>query len=119
MKRILVVEDEEDVRTILTLTLQEAGYEVESVTTASAAARMMQQRSYALVLTDWKLGTVGDRGVAIADMAAAKGMRAIIVSGLAANISEHERVRHEVLQKPVRAAELIRAVERHLGPATA
>jgi DNA-binding NtrC family response regulator len=99
--------------------LDEAGYEVESVRFASAAARMMQQRSYALVLTDWKLGTAGERGVAVADMAVSKGMRAIILSAAAADIPEHERARHEVLQKPVRAAELIRAVERHIGPATA
>jgi two-component system, OmpR family, alkaline phosphatase synthesis response regulator PhoP len=112
-KSILVVEDEEPVRTLLYHVLASAGYAVDTVATAAAALEHMEQRLYHLVLTDDRLPD--GRGVAIADRAAARGMKAVIVTGYALNMAKDEVARHEHMLKPVTPRELVSAVERHIG----
>ena len=120
MKRILLVEDEEDVRALLRLVLRDAGYEVDTARSSIGAREFIRLRTYDLVLTDWRLGGgSGVNGVAIADSAVEKGIKAIIVTGFAPNIPEQDRARHHVLTKPVRPADLVRAVERQIGPGLA
>ena len=119
MKRILLVEDEEDIRTLLALMLQSAGYEVDTARSITGAQEFIRWRTYDLVMTDWRLDSSGVTGSAVADAAVAKGAKAIIVSGFAAAIPEQERERHQIVAKPIRAAELIDAVERQIGPAGA
>ncbi|WP_321476554.1 sigma-54 dependent transcriptional regulator [uncultured Paludibaculum sp.] len=53
MARILIVEDEDKLRRVLSLQLESAGYEVESVGSAEAALRLLDRAS--LVLTDLRL----------------------------------------------------------------
>ena len=114
MKRILVVEDQEDTRVLMELFLKTAGYAVDCARTMTGAREYIRARAYDLVLTDWRLGTRGN-GVRVADAAVEKGSRAIIISGFARSIPENDRARHEVLLKPVRAGDLIAAIERQLG----
>jgi DNA-binding NtrC family response regulator len=52
---ILVAEDDRDFRELLILTLQKAGYEVDSAEDGSQAIDMVQNRKYDLVLSDVKL----------------------------------------------------------------
>ena len=112
-KRILVVEDEEPVRTLLFHVLASAGYTVDTVATAAAAFEHMDKHSYHLVLTDDRLPD--GRGVAIADHATAKGMDAVIITGYGLNTAKDDVARHEHLLKPVTPFELVSAVERHIG----
>jgi CheY-like chemotaxis protein len=114
MKRILVVEDEEDVRTLVELVLRGVAYQVDSVRTAAAAREYIRTHAYDLVLTDFKLGSEGN-GVTVADAAAEIGAKVVIVTGYAPSIPMEDRARHEILAKPVRPAELIKAVERQIG----
>jgi DNA-binding NtrC family response regulator len=116
MKRILLVEDEDDVRVLIEVVLRSAGYNVESVRTAAAAREYIRSRSYDLLLTDWRLGSLGS-GTTVADAAAAKGAKTIIISGYAPTIPESDRARHVVLAKPVRPVQLVEAVAREIGPA--
>lgn len=112
-KRILLVEDDELIRTLISHVLAAAGYAVDTAATAAAALEHMNARSYHLVLTDDRLPD--GRGIAIADIATAKGMDAVIVTGYASRLAKDDVERHEHILKPVTPFELIRTVERHLG----
>lgn len=53
--RILVVDDEPDLRTLYELTLLREGYEVESADTLHAARTQLQARQFDIVITDMRL----------------------------------------------------------------
>jgi len=112
-KRILVVEDEEIIRTLLAHVLKSAGYAVDTVDTVAAAMAHMEAHPYNLVLADEHLPD--GRGLTIADQAAALGMDAIIVTGYAMRMAKDELARHEHILKPVTPIELVRTVARHIG----
>ena len=67
-KRVLLVEDDELVGTMLEAALTTVGYTVNVAGTAAEAWRLLAKHSYALVIADWKLPD-GD-GAAIAAGAA-------------------------------------------------
>src|SRR5487761_1456591 len=118
MQGILLVEDEEDIRTLLETALRSAGYHVDSVRTETAAQIFVKSQPYDLVLTDWKLGGEGN-GIRVADAAVHRGAKTLVVTGFPLTIPEADRARHEVLAKPFRLAVLMEAVERLIGPAQA
>ena len=109
MPRILVVEDDADVRFIVEHILLEAGYEVDAAGTMNRGVEMLRSRRYDLVLADGKLpdGT----GLDIADMAVRKGTKALIMTGYAFTLPP-DADRHEILLKPLRPREIVTAVER-------
>jgi two-component system response regulator PilR (NtrC family) len=51
----LVIDDERDIRELLTLTLTRMGLGVESAATVSEARDRLSERSYALCFTDMRL----------------------------------------------------------------
>ena len=53
-KRILLVEDERELREVLALTLRRAGYIVDLAPTATEAQQLLYSQFYALVLADWR-----------------------------------------------------------------
>lgn len=53
--RILVVDDEADLRELVEITLVKMGLDVDSADCLSAARALLQQKEYALVLTDMRL----------------------------------------------------------------
>ena len=55
MARILAVDDEEDIRTILRIVLNGEGYEVDTAHNGLEAMAMLEGRSYDLVITDLKM----------------------------------------------------------------
>lgn len=112
MPRILVVEDDADVRFIVEHVLFEAGYEVDATGTMNGGAELLRRGHYDLVLADGKLpdGT----GLDIADMAVGKGIKALIVTGYAFTLPR-DADRHEILLKPLRPREIVDAVERALA----
>jgi DNA-binding NtrC family response regulator len=111
--RLLLVEDDPDVRLLVEHVLVDAGYEVDTAATASGGAELLRQRRYDLVLTDGRLpdGT----GMQIADIAAGQGMKAIIMTGYAFTMPAEEKERYEILLKPLRPTEIIAAIERALS----
>ena len=54
-RRILIVEDHDDFRLLLELTLREHGYAVDAVSHAEDGVRMLQTHRYDLVLCDYSL----------------------------------------------------------------
>jgi DNA-binding response OmpR family regulator len=53
--RILVVEDSEDLRGLMTLILEAEGYAVDSASTAEEGLRLLDSGAYGLVLSDYAL----------------------------------------------------------------
>jgi DNA-binding response OmpR family regulator len=53
--RILLVEDNEDFRLLMHLTLQDAGYQVDVATCAEDAIRLLERRPYNLLVSDYSL----------------------------------------------------------------
>lgn len=112
-KRILLVEDEHQVRVLMQHVLLSAGYMVDVAETVAAALALLDSRRYDLVLTDDRLPD--GRGIQVADAAHENGMDAVVVTGYALQSARRDRARYEHLLKPLRPSELIEAVERHLG----
>jgi DNA-binding NtrC family response regulator len=54
-RRILVVEDNEDFRDLMELTLRDEGYDVDAASCAEDAVRLLNTRAYQLVLSDYSL----------------------------------------------------------------
>jgi DNA-binding response OmpR family regulator len=110
VKRILLVEDDKDVRLVLEHVLVAAGYAVDSVATAQSARAWLGMRRYDLVVADGRLGD--GTGFEIADLAQNGGMKTLIVTGNAISFRPGELERYPYLLKPVRPHELERAVTR-------
>ena len=53
--RILLVEDSDDVRTLMTLMLEGEGYAVDSADTAEEGLRLLDRQDYDLVVSDYAL----------------------------------------------------------------
>jgi DNA-binding response OmpR family regulator len=112
-ERILLVEDEADLRRLLRAVLTSAGYILDIASSAAQAQTCLDATRYDLVIADWRLPD-GD-GIEIADRAADLGAKTMVLSGYLFQIPADRRARHEFLMKPVRPAELIAAVERFIG----
>ena len=55
MKKILLVEDEQDIATVLDMVLEEGGYEVDCFSDPVLALKNFRARSYDLVILDIKM----------------------------------------------------------------
>jgi DNA-binding NtrC family response regulator len=112
-QRILLVEDDPDVRMLLEHVLRDAGYDVDPVETVAAANGWLQRQDYTLVLAD---GILSDgSGIAVADDARARGIRTLVITGYMLRVGKEQLERHEFLMKPVRPRELLTAVERRIA----
>lgn len=112
MTRILVVEDDDAMRFFIEHVLIGAGYRVDAAETMSGGADLLECRRYDLVLSDVKLPD--GMGLEIADLAGEKGTKALVITGHAFTLPTGTHERYEFLLKPVRAAEILAAVQRTL-----
>ena len=112
MARILLVEDDFNVRLVMEHVLFDGGYQVDATETASGAQELLASRPYDLLLADGRL--VNETGVELADQALGKGAAVLIVTGYAFDLPPGELKRFEYLLKPVSPDELLRAVGRAL-----
>jgi len=110
MARILVIEDDVDVRVVFEHILIDAGYEVDVARTVADGRDCLERYGYDLVLSDGRLpdGT----GMELADEAEKKGVPAVIITGYAFILRELavDPTRYQVLLKPMRPKELVAAV---------
>ena len=112
MSRILLVEDDKDVRLLVEHVLFRERYDVDPVATLQAGRILLQRNPYDLVLTDAALpdGT----GIDLAVQAERRGIPVIIMTAYAFRFGD-DLLRFEVLLKPVRPAELLQVIGRSLG----
>ena len=79
--RILVIDDDENIRKVLTTILEDEGYTVESVGTAKKAIERTRRRFYNLVLIDIRLPDLGGVELLTRIKDTTPRMRKIIVTG--------------------------------------
>ena len=98
-KRILLVDDEPDIRAMLGEILRGKGYEIDSAGTACDAKDRLASQTYDLVIADWKLPD-GD-GRVIADWAIELGAKTCVMSGLLSFMPGGPRLGPRTLIKPI------------------
>jgi DNA-binding response OmpR family regulator len=113
-KRILLVEDDDDVAPLLMHVLIGEGYAVDLATTRMEAWRYLDAHRYDLVVADWRLPD-GD-GSVIADAGAELGAKTLVMSGYLFRMPGGRAERHQTLMKPIRPSELVDVVRRAIGP---
>ena len=116
MARILLVEDDFDVRQVMEHVLVDGGHRVDKADAAPLAKDLLSSRRYDLVLADGRL--VNGTGMELADQAVEAGAAVLIVTGYAFDLPKDELKRFEYLLKPVSPNELLQAVERALQSET-
>jgi DNA-binding NtrC family response regulator len=111
MPRILLIEDDFDVRTVFEHILIDADFQVDTTQTITAGKELLRFRTYDLVIADGRLpdGT----GTELADEAAERDIPVLIVTGYAFIMRELTKCpgRYNVLLKPMRPTELVVAVK--------
>lgn len=110
---VLVVDDEPDMRYLLRITLEYAGYEVVEAAHGEAALDQTRRAPPRLVLTDWMMPRMGG-GELIERLRADESTKAIpivIISGTRGVQGGADAV----LEKPVDPSELIVLVDRLTG----
>ena len=119
---VVVVEDDEDVRTVFTLTLRDAGFVVTEAGTCEEGLAAIARERPALVLLDLGMPAGCMPGIEflaqLRDAPATAGMPVVIVSGLGESVNPDvtERLRvSATLTKPVSPALLLRVVRDALG----
>ncbi len=118
--RVLVVEDEPAVRDFLVDLLTEFGHHVESAGSGSEALSLLDERSYALILTDLRMPETDGEGLyqKIAQTWPHLASRVVFVTGDAPSPALAMFVGARdvpILQKPFTRDELQRVVERMLS----
>jgi DNA-binding NtrC family response regulator len=113
MPRILVVEDDDDVRPVLDHMLRGAGHSVATANCVEDARSMMASEPFDMVIADVVLPD--GSGLGIADAAQAAGIGDLVITGYVLRLPFDSLAAYEYLMKPVRTQELLRAVNRRLG----
>lgn len=118
-QRILVVEDEPEVLTILVQILENAGFDVTTASTGDEAKQIFEEKSdFDLLLTDIVMpGTLQGTTLSQVLREKAPDLRAVFMSGYASEATVHGNgLRpHDIrLMKPVMRADLLAAVRKSL-----
>ena len=113
MARILLVEDDPDVRPLLEHILHGEGYETTVTETVTNALALIGQQPFDLVITDVNLPD--GSGLRVADAAAAAGRKAMVLTGQGLSLKPGALAAYDYLLKPVRVPELLEAVKKRLS----
>ncbi len=115
MPKILVVDDQPNMRTTLAMMLRAAGYEVDTAPDGSQGAEMGARGAYDLVLTDLRMGSFDGISVLRAVKEAQAGTEVIVMTAYGTIESAVEAMRlgaFDYIQKPFSEQELLVKVER-------
>jgi len=115
MPRILLVEDDPEVRLLVEHVLLDADYDVDSSDTLEAGQRLLGCGGYDLVIADGRLAD--GIGTMLADSARASGIPAVVMTGYAfvLNVPGVDLRDYEVLLKPISPEELLSTVAKLLA----
>jgi PAS domain S-box-containing protein len=115
--RVLLVEDEDIVRALLTEQLEHAGHEVVAAGTAVEALRLLEVRAFDALVTD--VGLPGINGATLADSVRTlhPGLGVILISGYPGDLvgASPSLAGVQLLQKPFTSRELQQALASVLG----
>ena len=108
MARILVVDDDDSVRTLIRDILSVVKHEVETAATVKAALSLFESNYYNLLLADLMLPD--GSGIRVAEEAQRRGTPTIILTAYAHRFRKADLARFGLMLKPVRPDELLEAV---------
>ncbi len=113
---ILVVDDEKDVRNLIRILAERAGYRVAEASTAKDALRLIEERLFEpqLLLTDIVMPGVNGLSLAARAHHMRPSLPVIFMTGFADEY-QAELSGSVCLRKPFKAAELITAIEDVIG----
>ena len=117
MTKVLVVDDQRNMRTTLKLMLQEAGYEVDDAHDGQAACDRVAGEMYDLVLTDLKMGSIDGMQVLRFVKDNSPLTEVIVMTAFGTIESAIEAIRlgaHDYIQKPFSGQELTFKVNKAL-----
>ncbi|HEX7478046.1 MAG TPA: sigma-54 dependent transcriptional regulator [Polyangiales bacterium] len=115
MTKVLVVDDQRNMRTTLTLMLRDAGYEVDDAADGDAACDRVGADSFDLVVTDLRMGTTDGMQVLRHTKEVAPLTEVIVMTAFGTIESAVEAMRlgaHDYIQKPFSEQELLVKVQR-------
>lgn len=117
MKRILLAEDDNDMRRFLAKALERAGYEVTDFDNGASAYERLQEEPFSLLLTDIVMPEMD--GIELARRATEidPDLRVMFITGFAAvalNSDSNTPRNAKVLSKPFHLRELVSEVEKLL-----
>jgi PAS domain S-box-containing protein len=112
--KVLVIEDEEDVRNVLSVILEEGGHEVETAGNGIQGMEMFEREKFDLVLTD--LGMPGMSGWQVAEKIKSinKKVPVALITGWNIDLKESELQKNGVdlvVQKPFKVKQVLRLVQ--------
>ena len=122
MARVLVIDDDEETRTLVKHILVGAGHEVEEALDGAEGLRLFGQRPPDLVLTDINMPGLDGHEVITAIRVLHAEVPIIAVSGGGAIAQDELLLKAsalgagEIIMKPFELRQLVSAVERALGP---
>ena len=112
--RILVVDDQPEVRLLFVTTLEMEGYEVHEAPTAAGGLAVLRDAEISLVLTDYAMpGGTGSEMLAAAQAEGLLARTAIVI--ITAHSETRELDAFDVWRKPVDLDEFLRQVRQLLG----
>ncbi len=117
MAKVLVVDDEKNVRTSLVIALRRSGHEVESVATGEEAVLSARSGDYDLVLTDLRLGDMNGMDVLRAVKSDHPETEVVMMTAYASIENAVEAMRlgaQNYLRKPFEADDVMRVVSQAL-----
>ncbi|MCK1516630.1 response regulator [Bradyrhizobium sp. 190] len=118
MPRVLVVDDQADVRTMISIVLRIHQFEIVEAESAASALKLFEEASFDLAIVDIFLEGTNGSDLIAALRGRVPGLPVIAISGMTALdfLSETPEVSNVVcLQKPFRPPDLMRAIEAALG----
>jgi DNA-binding NtrC family response regulator len=116
--RLLVIDDEQDVREMLEFVLSEGGFEVETVDGGLAAVAIVRARRFDVVITDMKMPVMDGLQTLTALKEIDPTIEVIVVTGYASEQTAAECVRrgaYGYLRKPFEVEDLRALVDRALS----
>jgi DNA-binding response OmpR family regulator len=113
MARILIVDDDDSVRTLLEHVLSAANYEIDAAASVKAAQALLERNYYNLLVADLMLPD--GSGMQIAEDAYRRGIPAIILTAYPYRFRKADLARFDLILKPVRPPELLEAVAKVLN----
>jgi two-component system cell cycle response regulator CpdR len=118
MAKILLAEDDEDMRRFLARALERAGHEVTSYSDGLQAYEQVKQETFELLLTDIVMPEMD--GIELARRAAEldPALKIMFITGFAAvalNPDNHAPKEAKILSKPFHLRELVQEVERMMA----
>ncbi|MBT1511733.1 response regulator [Bradyrhizobium sp. SRL28] len=114
MPRVLVVDDQADVRTMISIVLRVQQFEIVEAESAASALKLFEETSFDLAIVDIFLQGTNGSDLITALRGRVPGLPVVAISGMTALdfLSETPELSDVVcLQKPFRPLDLMRAIE--------